>query len=52
MAKIKTYAKINWALAVLGVENGFHMLDGVMENIDIYDVVDIEVTDNTDINVT
>lgn len=37
--KIKSYAKINLTLEIKGVENGFHLLDSVVANIDICDTV-------------
>ncbi|MBQ4053163.1 MAG: 4-(cytidine 5'-diphospho)-2-C-methyl-D-erythritol kinase [Clostridia bacterium] len=37
--KIKSYAKINLTLEIQGVENGFHLLDSVVANIDVSDTV-------------
>lgn len=37
--KIKSYAKINLTLEIRGVENGFHLLDSVVSNIDVCDVI-------------
>lgn len=37
--KIKSYAKINLTLEIQGVEQGFHMLDSVVANIDVCDTV-------------
>ncbi len=37
--KIKTYAKINLTLEIQGVENGFHLLDSVVANIDLCDTI-------------
>ena len=38
-ARVKSYAKINLTLDILGVENGFHMIDSVVASIDIYDLI-------------
>lgn len=37
--KIKSYAKINLTLEIQGVENGFHLLDSAVANIDICDTI-------------
>lgn len=37
--KIKSYAKINLTLEIQGVEQGFHMLDSVVANIDVCDTI-------------
>ncbi|MBQ9714533.1 MAG: 4-(cytidine 5'-diphospho)-2-C-methyl-D-erythritol kinase [Clostridia bacterium] len=37
--KIKSYAKINLTLEIQGVENGFHLLDSVVANVDLYDTI-------------
>lgn len=37
--KIKSYAKINLTLEIQGVENGFHLLDSVVANIDLCDTI-------------
>ena len=37
--KIKSYAKINLTLVIQGVENGFHLLDSAVANIDICDTI-------------
>lgn len=43
--KIKTYAKINIGLDVTGKrEDGYHLLDSVMQQVDLYDIVTIEKT--------
>lgn len=37
---VKAYAKINWALNILGRrEDGYHMMDMLMQNIDLYDTL-------------
>lgn len=48
--KIRAYAKINWALAVLGRrDDGYHELDTVMQNIDLYDEIEFnELSDASD----
>ena len=38
-AKVKSYAKINLTLDILGVQGGYHMLDSVVASIDIYDLI-------------
>lgn len=35
--KIKSYAKINLTLQIDGIENGYHLLDSLVANIDLYD---------------
>ena len=39
--RVKTYAKINLSLDILGVRAGYHMIDSVVTNIDLYDVVKV-----------
>lgn len=40
--KIKAYAKINILLDIVGIkENGYHLLEMIMQSIDLYDVIDI-----------
>ena len=39
---IKANAKINWALDVTGIrEDGYHLLDMIMQKIDLFDVIEI-----------
>jgi 4-diphosphocytidyl-2-C-methyl-D-erythritol kinase len=40
--KIKSYAKVNLTLEITGVENGYHMLDSFVANIDLYDLLVIK----------
>ena len=41
--KIKAYAKINISLDIVGKrEDGYHLLKMIMQNIDLYDEIDIE----------
>jgi 4-diphosphocytidyl-2-C-methyl-D-erythritol kinase len=40
--RIKAYAKINLSLDILGVSDGYHMLDSVVTTIDIYDLITIK----------
>ncbi len=47
----KAFAKINWALNIVGRKDGFHLLDGVMENVDLYDEVSIEIVKGNDVKV-
>ncbi len=37
--KIKSYAKINLTLEITGVEEGYHTLDSVVANVDLYDLL-------------
>ncbi len=37
--KIKSYAKVNLTLEITGVEQGYHLLDSVVANVDIYDLL-------------
>lgn len=37
--KIKSYAKVNLTLEITGVENGYHMLDSLVTNIDLFDLL-------------
>lgn len=50
MAVFKAYAKINWILNIVGSKDGFHMLDGVMETVGLYDVISINVRKDNSIN--
>ena len=40
--KIKSYAKVNLTLEIKGVENGYHMLDSLVANIDLFDLLVIK----------
>ena len=40
--KIKSYAKINLTLEIKGVENGYHLLDSLVANIDLFDLLVIK----------
>ncbi len=40
--KLKSYAKINLALEVLGVENGYHNIESLVTNIDLFDVLTVK----------
>ena len=42
---LKSFAKINWILYIVGEKDGHHMLDGVMETIGLYDIIEINSTD-------
>lgn len=37
--KIKSYAKINLTLEILGVEGGYHLLDSFVASVDIFDLI-------------
>lgn len=45
MIKIKANAKINLALEVMGLENGYHKVNNLMVPIDLYDEIIIEKND-------
>ncbi|MBR1891647.1 MAG: 4-(cytidine 5'-diphospho)-2-C-methyl-D-erythritol kinase [Clostridia bacterium] len=38
-ARIKAFAKLNLFLDIVGVENGYHMLDTVVTTVDLYDSI-------------
>lgn len=40
--KIKSYAKVNLTLEITGVENGYHMLDSFVANINLFDLLVIK----------
>ena len=40
--KIKSYAKINLTLEVVGVEGGYHLLDSLVANVDLFDLLVIK----------
>lgn len=42
MVKIKAYAKINLALEVMDLEDGYHKVNNLMIPIDLYDEIEIE----------
>ena len=47
--ELKSYAKINLALDIVGkLPNGYHLLDGVMQIIDLYDIVTITLCPRTE----
>ncbi len=47
--ELKSYAKINLFLDIVGkLPNGYHQLDGVMQAIDIFDVVTINLEERKD----
>ena len=50
--KAKAYAKINLFLEVTGKrEDGYHLLDTVMQSVSLYDDIEITVTDEDVITV-
>lgn len=49
--KVKVYAKLNLALNVLGVENGFHNIDSVATSVDIFDVVEVVKRNDREVTV-
>ena len=50
--KIKSYAKINLTLEILGVENGYHMLDSLVASVDIFDLIVLKKRKDTLSSVT
>ena len=45
--KIKAYAKINISLDVVGKrEDGYHLLEMIMQTIDLYDIVEVKKVKN------
>lgn len=45
--RIKAYAKINVLLDVVGKkENGYHLLEMIMQSIDLYDLIDVNKIEN------
>ena len=41
--KIKAYGKVNISLDVVGKrEDGYHLLSMIMQNIDLYDEIEVE----------
>ena len=44
---VKAYAKINISLDVVGKrEDGYHLLEMIMQNIELYDLIDITKSDS------
>jgi len=41
--KVKVYAKLNLTLDVLGVENGYHNIDGIITSVNVFDEVEVNV---------
>ena len=37
--KIKSYAKVNLTLEILGVRNGYHLLDSLVASVDLFDLI-------------
>lgn len=49
---VKAYAKVNLFLDITGrLENGYHTLNTVMQQIDLYDIVTVEVNDSGEISI-
>lgn len=40
--KIKSYAKVNLTLDIVGVKDGYHMLDSLVANVDLYDLLTLK----------
>jgi len=50
--KVKVFAKLNLSLNVMGVNDGYHMLDSVATSINIFDVVSVTLRNDGQINVS
>ncbi|ELC8442105.1 4-(cytidine 5'-diphospho)-2-C-methyl-D-erythritol kinase [Clostridium perfringens] len=51
--KIKAYAKINIALDAIGKrEDNYHLLRMIMQTVDLYDVIDIEKSNDSSISIS
>lgn len=37
--RVKSYAKLNLTLHIMGVKDGYHMLDSVVTSVDLYDLI-------------
>jgi 4-diphosphocytidyl-2-C-methyl-D-erythritol kinase len=37
--KIKSYAKVNLTLEIVGVEGGYHLLDSLVASVDLFDLI-------------
>ena len=51
-AKIKSYAKINLTLDIVGEANGYHLLDSFVASLDLYDLVVVRKRKDNLISVT
>lgn len=40
--RVKSYAKVNLTLDILGVNGGYHMLDSLVASVDIYDLITVK----------
>ena len=50
--KVKAYAKINLALDVIGKrEDGYHLVEMIMQTIDLYDIIKIKEIEIDEINI-
>ena len=45
--KIKSYAKVNLTLEIVGVEGAYHLLDSLVASIDLFDLIDIKKRKDT-----
>ena len=51
--KMKAYAKINIALDAIGKrEDNYHLLRMIMQTVDLYDVIDIEKSNDSNISIS
>ena len=48
---VKAPAKINWALKITGVQDGFHELDMIMDTVSLYDTLTFDRTEDGTITV-
>ncbi len=51
--KMKAYAKINIALDAIGKrEDNYHLLRMIMQTVDLYDIIDIEKSNDSNISIS
>ncbi len=51
-SEIKAFAKVNLFLDITGkLENGYHTLNTVMQQIDLYDIITVEINEGDEINI-
>lgn len=48
---LKAYAKINYCIDILGLKDGYHIIDTVMSSIDLYDIVKVKKRNDNKINI-
>ena len=48
---VQAYAKINWSLRIMGVKDGYHELDMIMDSVSLSDTLFLERTDDGTVTV-